>query len=154
MNPTASTDSTPRLCLVLVASAPGELGIRGRVWDFDTGELAEPTGVVPSRRGCCAHCGADTGQMLRVLHRDRALAFCDNGQCVLNVNEVVTFEPVRSLREIGFEEEFIGLWRCRCGNHHVIGGPTGNWTLGYCPAPCGRAVLAQPDPTALLEVAS
>ena len=150
MNPTASTDTTPRVCLVLVADGPR---VQGRVWDFDTGELGEPTQIVPWHGGSCAQCGATEGQMLRVLHQDQALAFCDNGQCAVEVHRVATFRP-----EIPCEGpaglEFIGFYSCSCGRPHVIGGPAGNWTLGYCPPPCGRAVLAQPDPALLLEVAS
>jgi hypothetical protein len=145
VNPTASREPAPRRCLILVAHPPAGQGIRrGRVWDFDTGVLAEPAPVVPSRLGRCAHCGAGAGRwMLRVLHEGRAFAFCDNGECVISVSAVVAFEPHGAFEGLDGVEH-MGIYTCACGRVHIVGGPAGNWTLAYCPEPCGRGVLTRP----------
>lgn len=155
MNPTSDRHFGVSKCLVLVANQPPTVGIRGRVWDLDSGELAEPMQVVPSRHGTCAHCGASEGQMLRVLHEGQSLAFCDSGHCAVSVSEIVSFRPLAAYPGES-EIEFMGTYRCACGRTHVIGGPARTWILGYCPN-SGKAVLAQPDPTLLvagMEVAS
>lgn len=155
MNPTSDRHFDVSKCLVLVASQPPATGIRGRVWDLDSGELAEPMQVVPSRHGTCAHCGASEGQMLRVLHEGRALAFCDSGHCAVSVSAIVAFRPLAAYPGES-EIEFMGTHQCPCGRTHIVGGPRDRWTLGYCPN-SGRAVLAQPDLAALesaVEVAS
>lgn len=150
MNPTSTQHSAVSYCLVLVASPPPATGIRGRVWNMESGELAEPMPVVPSRHGTCAHCGASEGRMLRVLHEDQALAFCDSGHCAVSVSAIVAFRPLAAYPGES-EFEFMGIYRCSCNNWHIVGGPRNRWTLGYCPN-SGRAVLTQPD-LALLESA-
>lgn len=155
MNPTAIRHSDASRCLVLVANQPPATGLQGRVWDLATGVLSDPMPVVPSRHGTCAHCGTNEGQMLRVLHEDQALAFCDSGHCAVSVSAIVTFRPLAAYAGES-EIEFMGTYRCACERTHVVGGPAQTWLLGYCPT-CGKAALSQPDPTLLvagMEVAS
>jgi hypothetical protein len=155
---TAIGETTPRLRLVLVATQPPGEGIgQGRVWDLDTGTLAEATSITRRRiYGCtqrCAACGSEDHEMLVVEHEGRELAWCDNGYCSLAVSEVLAFEPHGSFEGLDGIEH-MGLYSCACGRLHIVGGPAGNWTLAYCPEPCGRGVLARPEMPALARRAS
>lgn len=154
MNCTSSGETTTRLCLVLVASPPPEQGERqARVWDFDSGELSEPQGLAISRGGRCEHCGGEGEPMLRVLHGERLLAFCDRPECVVTVGQLVSFAAEYE----HFEAEtgatiHVGFCRCVCGRSHIVGGPEGNWTLAYCQ--CGQGLLARPELADALRAAS
>lgn len=153
MNCTDPTQTT-RKCLVLVALPTGERGgLQGRVWDFDSGVLAELRPIAVSRHGRCEHCGVEGEPMLRVEIDGALLAFCDNGFCTVSVSDVATFD-VRGVMTCGEGVEYLGLWLCDCGRQQVVHGPAGNWTLAFCPEPCGRGVLYRPDEAAALRVAS